>query len=358
MSVTSRNPVRVLIVGAGAVGCFYGSRLHQPAKHVLVSLVCRSNYAAIVERSGVEMRTRTYGDYLFSPEFVFPSITAASEKGVNWDYVVVATKALPDLGDDSSVISPVVTPQTSIVLIQNGVGVEEPYRRRFGKGIHILSAVTVVSAEQISHGVVKQNRWTRIHVGPFVEGKWDQDTVARKDGPEYSTTKAFVQMLKDGGVNDAEACDERELQVVRWHKIAINGSVNPSAVLSNGTPSAQMAGDDELRQHLHHCMEEVFRAASAILGIPFPPAGLPNADQLVASIARNVGGRASMLVDWEHGSRMELEVILGNPIRMAREQGVEMPRLEAMYGLLKMAQKRRDEKLKDETKGRHSRTKL
>lgn len=43
---------------------------------------------------------------------------------------------------------------------------------------------------------------------------------------------------------------------------------------------------------------------------------------------------------------MELEVILGNPIRIANEKGVRMPRLESMYALLKMAQSRRDEKLK------------
>ncbi|KDQ20626.1 hypothetical protein BOTBODRAFT_151409 [Botryobasidium botryosum FD-172 SS1] len=364
MAVTSasRSPVRVLIVGAGAVGCFYGSRLHRPdadtGEHVLVSLVCRSNYAAIVERRGVEMRTRAYGDYLFSPEFVFPSIAAASEKGIRWDYVVVTTKALPDLGDDSSVVSPVATPQTSIVLIQNGVGVEEPYRRRFGADVQILSAVTVVSAEQISPGIVVQNRWTRIHVGPFVKGRWDQSgTVIGENGPDHLAAKRFVQMLKDGGVGDAEACTEQQLQVIRWHKIAINGSMNPSAVLSNGTPNAEMTEDDELRHHLRQCMEEVFRGASAVLGIPFPPAGLATADKLLKSIGRNTGARPSMLVDWEHGSRMELEVILGNPIRMARERGVEMPRLEAMYGLLKMAQKRRDEKVRD-NKERHLQTKL
>lgn len=135
--------------------------------------------------------------------------------------------------------------------------------------------------------------------------------------------------------------------------------MNPSAVLSNGTPNARMVGDDELRHHLRGCMEEVFRGASAVLGIPFPPAGLATADQILKSTARNTGGRPSMLVDWEHGARMELEVILGNPIRMAREQGVEMPRLEAMYGLLKMAQTRRDEKTRDEGGGnRHLNTKL
>lgn len=240
METAVRNPVRVLIgwdsrldhlislilssfflctclVGAGAVGCFYGSRLHLQEKNVFVSLVCRSNYTTIAQKGAVELRTRTFGDYSFAPEFVFPSIAAASEKGVIWDYVVVTTKALPDLGDDSIAIMPVVSPKSSIVLIQNGAGVEEPYRRRFGRDVPILSAVTIVSAEQVAHGVVVQNRWTRIHVGPYVEGR---NVVGDSFGT--ASTKAFVQMLKDGGIRDAEACDERELQVVRWHKIAVN----------------------------------------------------------------------------------------------------------------------------------------
>ncbi|KAK4955407.1 hypothetical protein LTR28_006101 [Elasticomyces elasticus] len=49
-----------------------------------------------------------------------------------------------------------------------------------------------------------------------------------------------------------------------------------------------------------------------------------------------------MQLDWESGKRMELEVILGNPVRIAREQGLEMPRLQTLYALLKMAQSNRD----------------
>ena len=56
-----------------------------------------------------------------------------------------------------------------------------------------------------------------------------------------------------------------------------------------------------------------------------------------------------MLLDWEEGKTMELEVILGNPIRIAREQGYEMPRMQSLYALLKMTQqnqrKKKDSKL-------------
>ena len=49
-----------------------------------------------------------------------------------------------------------------------------------------------------------------------------------------------------------------------------------------------------------------------------------------------------MALDWEEGKKMELEVILGNPIRIARERGFEMPRLQSLYALLRRAQENRD----------------
>lgn len=44
-----------------------------------------------------------------------------------------------------------------------------------------------------------------------------------------------------------------------------------------------------------------------------------------------------MLLDWEAGRPMELEVILGNPVKIARAKGFEMPRLQSMYALLKVS---------------------
>ncbi|KIO30238.1 hypothetical protein M407DRAFT_225072 [Tulasnella calospora MUT 4182] len=366
------NAPRVREMGAGAVGCFYGSRLHNPEKGVLVSLICRSNYKAIASAGGVTMKSRTFGDYFFTPEYVFPSIEAAATPSkehlakpsgaiptpglVTWDYLVVTTKALPDVSDDSGRISSLVkaspSNSQSIVLIQNGVGVEEPYRKRYGDGLTILSAVTVVSAEQIENGVIKHNRWTRISIGPYTDGSGHTEDGRAATAEGMKKTLEFIQLLKEGGIKDAEEHDERELQAVRWHKIAINAAMNPSAVLSNGAPNATMVKDSELREHLKGCMLEVFRAAEAVLGIrPFPPAKtdklkLATADAILTSTERNEGGRPSMLGDWERGAAMELEVILGNPIRAAKAKGVEMPRLQSMYALLKMAQKRRDDERK------------
>jgi 2-dehydropantoate 2-reductase len=260
---------------------------------------------------------------------------------------VVTTKALPDVTDDSKDIEPLINRapagKTCILLIQNGVGVEESHRARFPK-TPIISAVTIISAEQVSHGVIKQNRWTRISMGSYSDGLGGRSAEAQalnKRGNEC--VRQMVELFTEHGkLRDAEYYDEVPLQQVRWHKICINASMNPSAVLSGGVGNANMVRDPELRHHLKACMDEVFDAAPKILGAPFPPK-LATPEQILKSTERNTGGKPSMLVDWENGRPMELEVILGNPVRIARRHGVEMPRLQTLYALLKSAQGRRDE---------------
>ncbi|SPN99027.1 uncharacterized protein DNG_02066 [Cephalotrichum gorgonifer] len=345
------KPIHVLFIGAGAVGCFYASRIHHPEHGIHASLVARSNYAAI-EKAGVSMETHSFGNYLFKPASVFPSpdhaAAAAKKDGHGWDYVVVTTKALPDRGDGSALISPVVGPATVIVIIQNGVGVEAPYRTRFPPN-PIVSAVTVISAEQTGPGVVRQNRWTRISVGPYTDGRGSGDAdVGRAGAAAIEELGRWWGEL--GGIRDVDPHDEVDLQLVRWHKLCINSAMNPSAVLSGGRGNADMVSDPELREHLRGVMDEIRDAMPRVLGRPFPES-LATPERIIKSTERNTGGRPSMLLDWEAGRPMEIEVILGNPVRIARERGVSLPRMQSLYALLKSAQGVRDRE-RAEAKGK------
>ena len=96
-------------------------------------------------------------------------------------------------------------------------------------------------------------------------------------------------------------------------------------------------------------MEEIRAAAPRILGRPFPP-DLAGAERILRSTERNVGGRPSMLLDWEAGRPLEIEVILGNPVRIARAKGVELPRLQTLYALLKSMQTLRESEKKGAAK--------
>jgi 2-dehydropantoate 2-reductase len=328
--------INILIVGAGAVGAFYASRLAQ-VPSVNVSVICRSNYTAVAAR-GFSIRSPKYGSYTFTPHHTFADPRAAAAAAVAWDYILVSTKALPDVSDDSEILSGLVTDgHTAIVLVQNGLGVEEPYARRFPAAT-VLSAVTIVSAAQTAPGVIAHNRWTRISIGPYVA----EGTSGAAEAAAVGRNRELVRLLLAGGVADAEEYSHARLQMVRWHKIAINASMNPSAVLAGGSTNNTMAADPELYRHLKGVMEEVLATAPKVLGAPLPE-DLATPEAILRSTQRNTSGsKPSMLLDWEQGKKMELEVILGNPIRIAREKGIEMPRLQSLYALLRKAQETRD----------------
>jgi 2-dehydropantoate 2-reductase len=246
------------------------------------------------------------------------------------------------VSDDSEILVGLVKEgHTAIVLIQNGLGVEDPYAKRFPSAT-ILSAVTIVSAAQTEPGVIKHNRWTRISIGPYLPGSTDSTAHNAAGKTAIKRNRTFVQLLRDGGIKDAEEYSHAKLQMVRWHKVAINGSMNPSAVLSNGSTNNAMSTDSELYIHLKGVMEEVLSTAPKVLGAPLPKEFATPEQILKSTIKNTSGSKPSMLLDWEQGKKMELEVILGNPIRIAREKGLEMPRLQTLYALLRMAQDNRD----------------
>ncbi len=336
ISTTSEMPLEVLFFGAGAIGAFYASRIAQNPD-ANVSVVCRSNYKAVKE-DGFSITSHQYGDYVWTPTRVFDSPSSAAKANVQWDYVVVSTKALPNVSDDSKLVDGLVKPGSAVILIQNGLGVEQPYASRFPDST-ILSAVTIASCAQPSNGHIKHNRWTRINIGPYFHDSASPSSVKSR---ATSQNAAFVALLTKGGIKDAIADTHEKLQLVRWHKIAINAAMNPSAVLSGGSTNEAMSNDAELANHLQGVMEEVLTTAPKLVGQPFP-ASFATSEAILASTKKNSSGsKPSMLLDWEGGKALELEVILGNPLRIAREKGLEMPRLQSLYALLKMAERNRE----------------
>ena len=342
-------PFEILVLGAGAVGAFYASRLAQ-VSDVNVSCICRSNYAAVA-RNGFSISSTQYGTYKFTPRRAFSSPAEAGQSHVQWDYVIVATKALPDVSDDSTLLDGLVSPATAILLVQNGLGIEKPYANRFPQNL-VISGVTIASCVQPQPGAVKHNRWTRLTIGPYLPPSNSQGSPFTGPRPLQQVhettakhkTEQLVHWLQQGGIKDAEACEHAAMQLTRWHKIAINAAMNPTSVLSGGTTNVVMTHNPEIERHLRGIMNEVLDTAPKVLGVQWPSNGtFADAEQILRSLKKSPSGsRPSMMNDWAGGKKMELEVILGEPIKQAREVGVEMPRLQSCYAMLKMAQENRE----------------
>ena len=109
---------KVLIIGAGAIGGFYGSLLAKAGAEVAV--VCHSDYDH-VKQQGFIIESHTLGTWTFKPSHVLKS---AADYQDTADYVLLCTKVIPSV-DRVALIRPAVTTNTAIVFIQNGVEIEQ-----------------------------------------------------------------------------------------------------------------------------------------------------------------------------------------------------------------------------------------
>ncbi|KAJ2744406.1 hypothetical protein GGI20_003011, partial [Coemansia sp. BCRC 34301] len=270
---------------------------------------------------GFRITSQAFGNHIFRPSRVVRSVEEAVDDGSEYDYVLVCTKALPNLGDNSGLIAAAVGSRTTILLIQNGIGIEDPFCARYPSN-EVVSVVAYIDVSQPEDGVIEHGGNAVLTMGPVGEGQ----------------AEALAQVWRDSGV----VCSVVEnIQVLRWLKLAWNASFNTVAVASGGNDSRQMLDDPECRRLIYAIMVEVYRLGEAVTGAPLPAVrGIAGPKELLAATEKpGVVVVPSMLMDFRARRPLEDEVILGRPIQIARELGVAVPCMETIYTLLRMIQK-------------------
>lgn len=316
-------PPSVLLHGCGAIGAVY---LHLLLKAgCSVTTVCRSNYEA-VKRDGFAIDSDKYGKGLRAhPTHVVRTPSEAATQGP-FDFVMVSTKALPGPQPSTpELLAPAVTPgRTTIVLIQNGIGIESEYATAFPAN-PLLSCVVYLPTTQTSPGHIRMGALELLHIGTFPSNQEPSSPASRAAASLQST-------LLSGG---SDARLHADIQAQRWRKLLINASWNPICALSLSRDVAFLASSAAAEKLVADVMDEVVAVARAKGHVEIT-ADVAR-DQLERALERKgtPGIEPSMLVDVVNGRRMEVEVILGKPIEVAREVGVAVPRLETLYALLK-----------------------
>ena len=296
------------MVGTGAVGSFYGGKLSQAGARV--SALCRSDFDS-VKNNGIEIKS-IYGDFLFTPAETIRS--AAEYKGTP-DYVIVATKVLPEI-NIPSMIKDAVHPGTTIVLLQNGIDVEKTVCDAFPSN-EIVSGLAFICVSRPSPGKVEHQDYGRI-----VLGKYPCGTSQKAD--------ALHGLLKKAGV----PCEvDNDIITARWKKLIWNAPFNPISVLAGGADTRNMMESKATYILIKKVMEEVAFLAEKT-GHPLPEGVIQkNLDDTAVMKPY----KTSMLLDYENKRPMEVEAILGNPVRIAQSMGLEVPHIESLYGILSLA---------------------
>jgi 2-dehydropantoate 2-reductase len=300
--------VTVLIVGAGAIGAFYGAALARSGARV--SVVCRSDFEA-VSRNGFLIRSEALGDQRFVPARVFSATVQVDEIP---DVVILTVKVLPDL-DRVALLRPVMRASTTLVLIQNGIDIEAELSTAFPDS-ELLSALAFIGVSRSGPGEIYHQA-----LGGLTLGRYPGGVSQAADDLGAAFQRAGVACTVTSDVITA-----------RWQKAVWNAAFNPISIMGGTIDTATMLGTAEGEALVRRAMLEVCAVAASV-GHRLPP-GL--ADQYIAGTRKMPAYKTSMALDLEHGRALEIEAILGNALRAGLRRGVAIPTLETLYALAKM----------------------
>ena len=306
------SETRILVVGAGAVGAYFGGRLAQAGAEV--SVVCRSDYDA-VSKNGYRVKSIA-GDFEFKPHQVCHS---ASEYTGQADYIIVAVKALPEV-EVVKLISPVLHPDTTVVLLQNGVEIEEPIRREIPE-IEFISGIAYIGVTRTGNGNLDHQGSGHLVFGMFP--------------PEKSVSPKLHKLCELFTTANVRCEITEDIRIKRWSKLVWNAPFNPISVLGGCIDTQQLINDPLLEELAEKIMYEVV-AAAASCGVKVPPEHVQN----MLDYTHNFPAyKTSMLVDYENNRPLEVEVILGNAVHIAETHNVSVPHLKTIYALLNCVNK-------------------
>ncbi|GME57759.1 putative 2-dehydropantoate 2-reductase family protein [Neofusicoccum parvum] len=327
----SESKANVLLVGSGGVGTIGALNL-EVGGLASVTAVLRSNYDAVV-KNGFHIKSCDHGTIeSWRPSKVVKSIPDVQKESLQpFDYIVCTTKNIPDVPPTlADLIAPAVTPgHTTIVLIQNGLNIEKPLFERFPTNA-VLSGVSLIGSHEVAHGVIEHDDNDQIILGPFHNPNLDR-------AAEEKAAKDFVRIYGAGGKTE---CDfTADVGFSRWRKLVYNACLNSICAITGLDTGRIRLADCGIDYLVRPAMEEI-RAAAKAAGHELPA---DVADTMINMDPLNMYLPPSMLNDLRKGNFIEVENILGEPLKEGQALGVPMPTLKVLYGICKAIQWRTKE---------------
>jgi 2-dehydropantoate 2-reductase len=300
--------MRVAIIGAGAVGGYYGARLAQAGHEV--ALIARGANLEAIRAHGFRVRSAA-GDLLVK-------VRAESDPSLIGpvDLVIVAVKTYSNR-QAFPLVRPLVGSGTSVLSLQNGVDSADELSALIGPS-PVLAGTTYIAATLIEPGIVESVGTVRRIV--FGEAFGERIVTDRVSSLREALAGADIQ---------AEAAADSRVPI--WEKfifLAPIAGLTAAARLPVGPAWAQ----PEFRETFDQAMAEV-EALARHAGVRV--AADVRAQKLRYLDASPPTMRSSMMVDITSGRPLELEALMGTVVRRGRAAGIPTPVMATLYGILK-----------------------
>jgi 2-dehydropantoate 2-reductase len=274
-------------------------------------VVARSDHD-VVARDGFRIDS-LLGDLSFRPHRVLREPSGAH------DYLLVATKLVRGL-DRVALIRPGLGARTAVVLVQNGIGIEDEVAQAYPDH-ELISAIAYAAVSREAPGQVRhQSEFTRLVMGRYPRGA-------------SSAAQRLAELVQRGG---SSAQVTEDIVGERWRKCAWNTVFNPISALGGGLGTRDILSSETSVAFVREAIAEVCAVAAAA----GHALAADTVDKTIAGTLRMPNYVSSMGQDVLAGRALETEALLGNAVRVARRHGVPVPRLESLYHLLQMLEQK------------------
>jgi 2-dehydropantoate 2-reductase len=300
------NPV-IAIIGAGAVGGYYGARLAHAGYQVHFHM--RSD-ASHVRQSGIKIQSKD-GDFSLPPDRIRAHEHPATMPKADLIVVTLKTTAnnqLPEL------LQPIVKDDSAILTLQNGLGNEELLAENFGAH-RVLGGMAFVCINRLAPGHISHTDHGMIQLAEFSTPQGDSPR-ARRIAEIFSKSNVHCATIPN-------------LIYGRWEKLLWNIPFNGLGALLDLSTDRLINSEPGLYL-VRQLMADV-QTAAASLGVRFPP----DLIQKKIDYTRTMGPyKTSTQIDRHKNRPFELDAIWGKPLTAAKRAAAATPALEILYNNL------------------------
>ena len=299
---TPTAPLQVAVLGAGAVGCFYGGMLARAGHRV--TLIGRPQHVQVFEAQGLRMQTLAFDETVK----LHASTEASAVTGA--DLVLFAVKS-PDTETAGAQMREHLKPGALVLCLQNGVDNAERLRAVL-PGVQVAAAVVYVATEMAGPGHLRHHGRGELVIEPS------------------TASERVAQALAAAGV-PTEISDN--VRGALWAKLILNCAYNAlSAVgrIAYGELVQQPGVQDTMRDVVAEC-----RAVAAADGVTLPG----DVDAAVRRIAETMPSQySSTAQDLMRGKPSEIDHLNGHVVRRGEALGVPTPANRVLWAVVKLVE--------------------
>lgn len=305
--MSPEQPRRYAILGTGALGGFYGARLQRAGLEV--HFLLRSDYSQVRER-GLQIQS-VAGDFALPQVQAYPNVQAMPV----CDVVVVALKTtqnhqLPQL------LPPILKAHGVVLVFQNGLGVEAEVAAIVGDQ-RVIGGLCFLCANKTGPGQIHHLDYGQITLAEYGPNSQGITERMRRIAADFERAGIPIQLAAD-------------LNLARWQKLVWNIPFNGLSVVLNATTETLMA-NAHTRSLVEALMQEVVAAARHCNAV------IPDGfiQSMLSATLKMKPYWTSMKIDFDAGRPLEVEAILGAPLRRGEAAGASLALITMLYRQLK-----------------------